>query len=610
LTFAMRTLPLADPGTPDTRSATRFLLWHVRLQWRTLLLGMFLSSLWMASGAFGPAIIGKAIDEGVVDRDNGRLLYWGIVLFAVGVGSAAAGILSHRNAVQRWLVAAYTTMQLVARQASRLGGQLPKRIATGEVIAVGASDISQFGNMMEQLSRVIASIVSFVIVAVILVTISVPLGLLVLIGAPVLLIAVAPLLRPLHTRQGRQRAAVGDLSTQGTDIVSGLRVLRGIGGEDTFSANYARTSQTVRRHGVAVSGMDALVEASSVLVPGVFVVLLTWLGARAVISGSMSVGELVALYGYAAFLMEPLRTFLSFADRITRAHVAAKRSVRVLSLTSELPEPSNPQRLPDPATIGQPGKGDLVDPDSGLRVVAGALTAVVSARPEDAAALADRLGRYTDGLTPVTLAGVPLRELALADVRSTVLVNDTDSALFAGTLRNQVDVRGTHTDAEILAALHLASAEDVLEAVPDGLDSEVEEKGRGFSGGQRQRVILARALLLDPPVLVLVEPTSAVDAHTEARIADRLHASRAGRTTVVTTSSPLVLDRCDRVALLRDGVVVAEGTHHELLTTEPRYRAVVTREQDDSETAEETTEEIAGADELANRRNVGAEVRA
>jgi len=574
----MRNLPLADPGIPDTRSATRFLLWHVRLQWRTLLLGMLLSSLWMASGAFGPAIIGKAIDEGVLGRDTNRLLYWAIVMFVVGAASAAAGILAHRNSVQRWLVAAYSTMQLVARQASRLGGQLPKRIATGEVIAVGASDISQFGNLMEQLSRVIASLVSFVIVAVILVTISVPLGLLVLIGAPILLIAVSPLLRPLHTRQGRQRAAVGDLSTQGTDIVSGLRVLRGIGGEDTFSANYARTSQTVRKHGVAVSAMDALVEASSVLVPGVFVVLLTWLGARAVISGSMSVGELVALYGYAAFLMEPLRTFLSFADRITRAHVAAKRSVRVLSLTSELDEPAQPRPLP--AQAGRVGGGDLVDPDSGFCAHAGELTAVVSARPEHAAELADRLGRFHDGQQSVTLGGVPLADLALADVRATVLVNDTDSALFAGTLRDQVDVHGTHTDEEILTALHLASAEDVLEAVPDGLDSEVEEKGRGFSGGQRQRVILARALLLDPPVLVLVEPTSAVDAHTEARIADRMRSARAGRTTVLTTSSPLVLDRSDRVVLLQDGVVVAEGKHRDLLANDPRYRAVVTREGD------------------------------
>jgi ABC-type multidrug transport system fused ATPase/permease subunit len=129
----------------------------------------------------------------------------------------------------------------------------------------------------------------------------------------------------------------------------------------------------------------------------------------------------------------------------------------------------------------------------------------------------------------------------------------------------------------VLAALGIASAGDVLEALPDGLDSEVAERGRSFSGGQRQRLVLARALVADPEVLVLVEPTSAVDAHTEARIADGLAAARTGRATVVCTTSPLLLDRADKVALVAGGRVVAEGTHRNLLDTEPRYRAVVTR---------------------------------
>ena len=129
----------------------------------------------------------------------------------------------------------------------------------------------------------------------------------------------------------------------------------------------------------------------------------------------------------------------------------------------------------------------------------------------------------------------------------------------------------------MLAAVNAAAATDVLEALPDGLATEVEERGRSFSGGQRQRLVLARALVADPEILVLVEPTSAVDAHTEARIADLLVQARRDRATVVCTTSPLLLDRADTVALVVDGRVVAEGTHRDLLDTEPRYRAVVTR---------------------------------
>jgi ABC-type multidrug transport system fused ATPase/permease subunit len=139
------------------------------------------------------------------------------------------------------------------------------------------------------------------------------------------------------------------------------------------------------------------------------------------------------------------------------------------------------------------------------------------------------------------------------------------------------------------AALEAAQCADILDvlaqSLPDGVTDPLEamltERGRSLSGGQRQRVALARSLYVDPPVLVLDEPTSAVDAHTEARVADGLRLLRSGRTTVVFTSSPLVLDRADQVVFVPDGRVVAVGPHHELVNTDRRYRAVVTREQDE-----------------------------
>jgi ABC-type multidrug transport system fused ATPase/permease subunit len=295
----------------------------------------------------------------------------------------------------------------------------------------------------------------------------------------------------------------------------------------------------------------------------------------------------------------PLTTATEALGKAVRAKVGAGRLVALLRMrpahlgapsgrapsgrgpSGDVPAPRRPMPAP-----GAP----VVDPASGLTVRPGLLTAVVSPQPEEAAALADRLARLEDDLPadgealrrlpPARLGSVPITELPLDELRTRILVSDAEPRLFTGTLREELDPRGGHTDTRILQAMQVADAADVLDGVPDGLDGVVEERGRSFSGGQRQRIALARVLLADPEVLVLVEPTSSVDAHTEARIAQRLRDARSGRTTVVATASPLLLDHADRVAFLLDGEVAAEGSHHELLHTHPAYRDTVLRGED------------------------------
>lgn len=539
-------------------------------QWQTLLMAAVFGIIWMVAQAVMPAIIGLAIDRGITEKDTGSLVFWAMALLGVGLVQAAAGIVRHRFAVTNWLTAAYRTVQLIARQATHLGATLPKRVATGEVVAIGSNDLAHLGNAMEITARAAGAVVSFLVVAVILLRTSVTLGLVVLIGVPLLLLAVGPLLKPLQKRSLTQREMMGDLANLATDIVGGLRVLRGIGGEAVFHDRYSRDSQKVRQAGVQVGRLQSVLDALQIFLPGVFVVLVVWLGARFAVQDRISAGELVAFYGYAAFLMLPLRTATEVANKWIRAFVAARRVVKVLALEPEVTDPEQGYEEP-------PLDAELVDVHSGLRVPHGELTAIVSDRPDDSAALADRLGRYAEG--EVRWGDVPLSGLARAVVRRRIVVSDAGSTLFSGVLKDQVDIRDRGATA-VAAALQTASADDVLEALPEGMDTVVTERGRSFSGGQRQRLVLARALAADPEVLILVEPTSAVDAHTEARVADRLHVQRAGRTTVVTTTSPLLLDRVDNVAFLRDGVVVAFGKHRDLLSQVPEYRAVVTREEE------------------------------
>jgi len=560
----MKPLPDPDPGEPDHRSPVRYLAWLIRGRLGPLSVGLVLSTVAFVAAALKPAAIGRAIDALAAGDD--RALGWSTAaVMGLGVMVAVFGTLRHRFVVANWLWGAYRSVQVTVRHAGRLGATLPRRMATGEVVAIGTSDVGNLGGALQMVIPGFGSAASVAVIAVLLLSVSVRLGLVVIIGVPVMMSLVAILLRLLHTRAQLYRDTSAGLINQAGDIVAGLRILRGVGGEAAFGGRYAASSQRLRAAGVRVAEVDSLLQAAQILLPGGFVVLVTWMGARAVVAGELTLGELVAFYGYAAFLVVPLRTLIETAERLIRGHVAATRVVRLLSVRPE---------ITDPATVVPPPPGnELVDPDSGVRVAPGRLTAIAAADPAEAAAVAERLARF-DPLSRATLSGVPLKDLAVAAVRERILLADNDADIFNGPVRDQLD------GADLPGAVHAASATDVLEALPQGLDTELRGRGRELSGGQQQRLRLVRALLADPPILVLVEPTSAVDAHTEARIAARLGAARAGRTTAVCTTSPLVLDRADTVLYVEGGRLVAEGTHAELLDRVPAYAATVTRGED------------------------------
>ncbi|MFJ7147239.1 ABC transporter transmembrane domain-containing protein [Streptomyces sp. NPDC100445] len=557
--------PLPDTGDPDLRSPRRYLLWLLRRQAGTATLGVLWGCLWMAGMGLTPLAVGGAIDA-ITDEDTASLLGWTGVVLGLALATTAGSVLRHRCDTVGRLKANYLTVRLVVRQAVRLGGGLRDGVADGDMVTVGTADISRIGALPGAVARGTGSAVTIVVVAVVLLSTSVPLGLLVLLGVPVLLAGTGPLLRPLHRRVGRYRELEGELTRRASDIVAGLRVLRGIGGERAFWGRYRADSQRLRQAGVEVAEVESVLPAAEVLLPGVLVVAVVWAGARLALAGDISPGDLVAAYGYAAFLMLPMRTVTSAVQVVVGANVAAGRVVRVLAVTPDPTVGTAPAALPDAP--------DLTDAGSGLTVRHGTLTAVVSAVPEESAGIAERLGRYREGV--VTLGGVPLDTLPVEQVRRHILVARNGDTLFSGVLRDELGAG--RTDEELAAALHTAGAEDIVDALPDGLAGVLTEQGGTLSGGQRQRLRLARAVASGTPVLVLVDPTSAVDALTEAGIARRLREARAGRTTVVMSASPLILDQADEVAFVVDGKVVGTGAHRDLVVHNPQYAATVLRD--------------------------------
>jgi ABC-type multidrug transport system fused ATPase/permease subunit len=611
-------LPEADGEAvilPDTRSPGAFLRWHLGQQPGVIAAATFVGFLWQLPLTLGPWLVGKAVDEGILAGSSSELLRWAGLLGLVTVIGAVFGIAMHTLVVRSWLIALYGTIQMVARKSVQMGHVLPRRTPTGEAISVASSDSDEFGALTEITARAGSQLVGYLVVAAIVLNSSVAMGLLVLVAAPVIVGAALPLLRPLHRRQEVERSRSSELTSMATDIVAGLRILRGIGGEGTFGRNYADQSQRTRRAGVSAGLWQAAIEATGVLLSGGFLVILMWAGTLRVLTGDLSVGQLISFLGYGLFMIGPIQTFFEFAQKLTRALVSARKAIALFEQAPPWREQTSPVRLP--------ADGDLVDEVTGFVARSGLLTIVVSAVPEASAELADRLGRYlpADVEPPaedagrdlkgraarraraeraaerariaaadellgsrewgVRLGDVDLGAVRLADVRHRIVVSDTGSQLFAGTLQDAIDPHGQLTREEAEETIRVANAEDVYDALPGGWQGVLDERGRGLSGGQRQRVVLARVIGIDAAILVLVEPTSAVDAHTEARIAERVAAHRRGRTTVVATVSPLWLHHADRVALLDGGRVTAVGGHDELLGTNATYRRVVARALDD-----------------------------
>jgi ABC-type multidrug transport system fused ATPase/permease subunit len=535
----------------------------------------------MLSTALIPAVVGKAVDAGVVHRDVRALVLWSLAVVGLGLVSAAVGNGRHWFAVRNWLTAAFRSGALADRAVRTGGPAVTREMPAGEVLASFTSDFPRMGHTFDVFARFMGAVVSFVVVAVILLRGSVVLGLVMLVGGPVLVASLTFVMKPLQRRQAVQREEAGRLTALGADTVAGLRVLRGIGGEDAFLTRYRAQSEAVRLAGVRVAGTQATLDSAQVLLPGLFVLVVVGVGAHLAVAGEITPGQLVAFYGYTAFLTMPLQTAVETADKYVRTRVAARRIARLIAV-----QPDHP--------VGEPGPGDgsasapqaptalerqaLVDPDSGVVVAPGLITALVAERPAETAAIAARLGRMVPGRHGVTWGTTHLDDLPVEWVRNRVLVSETDPRLFSGPLRREL---GGPDDGARRAALAVADADDAVAALDGGLDGELEERGRSLSGGQRQRLALARALLRDPEILVLVEPTSAVDAHTEARIAERLAEHRRGRTTVLVTASPLLLDRADVVLLVEDGRVTASGTHRELVHHHPAYRRVVIRGEED-----------------------------
>ncbi|MER8002523.1 ABC transporter ATP-binding protein [Streptomyces sp. NPDC095613] len=556
------------PGSDILRTALRGNVGA--MVWGTVLMGLY-----QAGETAFPIALGLIVEHTMRDRSLGAL---GLSIGALAVIITTVSlswrfgmrVLQKANTTEahRWRVrVAACGLQPVARDVG---------LKSGEVLTIATEDADQTADIIEVVPLLISSLVAVVVAAVALGLADIRLGLLVIVGTVAILSILAVLSKRIGASTREQQARVARAGAKVADLINGLRPLHGFGGNHAAFGSYREVSTDAKRQAITVAGVNGTYAGAALALNAVLAAAVSLTAGWLAFDGRITIGELVMAVGLAQFIIEPLKMFSEMPKYVMMARASAERMALVLS--------APPVTTPG---WGRPAPGGGLEVDcvryGSLRelkfeVGAGEFVAITAYQPRAAADLAAVLAVNVapdayDGV--VRVGGQAIADLSIESVREHMLVNPYDGEIFAGTLRTNIDPSGTSE--MIPEAVEASMLTDVVALHREGLDYAVRDRGANLSGGQRQRLSLARALAADTDVLVLHDPTTAVDAVTEQLIARNVAKLRHGRTTVVITSSPALLDAADRVLVLDDGVVTAEDTHRNLLADDADYCRAVAR---------------------------------
>ncbi|MEM7271893.1 MAG: ABC transporter ATP-binding protein [Actinomycetota bacterium] len=575
MTGVARAAGEAPPSPGYATGPGQLIRWTLRRQWRWIALGASMGVLWMAGFAAAPVAVGWAIDDIIEGSGFSRMVLWAVAICLIIAVSAIAGAVRHICAAGLWVRTGLLTEGHLSRRVLDRRGGVDR--SAGELLSLGVGDGDKIALIADLTNRGGGAIVMLFVTAVWLLATSVPLGLIVLIAVPVSAAALAPFLSRYDIRATAERRALARASAAAADGIHGLRTVKGLGGETVVRGWFRERSAAMRASAMSLVRLEASLFATIGFVPWLTLVPVFWFGGIQAIDGEISPGTFVTVVGLAQFLRVPVST-LGEAAQVVIAGLASSR--RITTVTTE------PLTLTTPAGLRSDGLGGpalqlrgVVVADVGpieAEVALGETVGLVVADDGAAAALVAALARHRMlDRGSIVVGGHDLADIPHADLPRHLTVVDTERPwLLAGSLLDNLRLaRPDLEPAEATEAL-LAAACDEIVARPDALDRVVGERGLRLSGGQRQRVAVAQALCARPSVLVVIEPTSALDAVTEATLVDRFFAADRP-TTVIVTRAPEVLARCDRVLFIDGGTVAAVGTHDQLCRPGTAYAALV-----------------------------------
>ena len=574
---------MSDSSSGDRRG-WRLIVREAKRRRKGIALGVVVGLMWTGAKVSTGLIVQQAIDKGIERDDMSALRTWAIVLGCVAVVSATfTGLRRYVAFREARAVEANLRDRLFAHM-QRLHFAYHDEVQTGQLMSRANTDLQQIQAFVVMIPLTISNAMTVLAVTVILTTIDPLLTLLALGSLPFLNVLATRFSRRLHPHvMGIQRESA-ELAAVVEESVAGVRVVKGLGAEEVQADRLSAEADDVYRESMAAAMTRARYLPGLELLPNIGLIAVLGYGGHQVLNGSLTLGSLVAFNVYIAMLVWPLRMLGMIVAQSQRASASAERVDEVLATEPEIADSADPQPLPDGAgevrfagvrfSYGRP---DPVLDDFDLTIAAGESVALVGPTGTGKTTVARLIPRFYDvEAGTITIDGADLRDLVLRDLRRSVGIVFEDTFLFSDSIAANIAFADPSASAEAIErAARLAGAHEFVSALPEGYATRIGERGYSLSGGQRQRIAIARAILADPRVLILDDATSAVDPSKEHEIRDALTEVMRGRTTIVIAHRPATIALADRVVLVDEGRVVAEGTHQSLLGTSARYRQVL-----------------------------------
>ncbi|WP_254779981.1 ABC transporter ATP-binding protein [Arthrobacter sp. cf158] len=553
-------------------------------RWKLLLVGCAGLVLHQVSEALVPATIGAAVDNAISPHDAGALLWWIGALAVVFVVLALSWRIGTLATNRSFLYGSHDLRQLAVERTLHPRGMAARR-APGEIVAIASSDADRVAGLSWLIGGGLAAAAGVVTSAVTLLLISVPLGIAVLVATPIMLVVMHRLTKPLEDRSDVEQSSAARAGALATDFVTGSRPLKGLGAEEAAVSRYKAASRTSLLAGLRAVRSRSAYNGASTALSAAFLAGIAFFAAWFAVQGSITVGQLVAVVGVAQFVQGPMAALGFLSVELARKRASAARIAVLLAEPDAVPAPEPKERTTTAAGSAsavaplleaapllelRSGSDDAAFPP--FTASAGEIVGVVLPNGTQARLLVDTLGFRTPaprGL--VSIDGQDAADLDPVHVRSRVFADSHDGVLFHGSVRANVATADARLEERAMAA---AAVGDFVSQLPEGTETVLTGHGQSLSGGQRQRLVLGRSLHQKQPVLVLHDPTTAVDTATEAVIADGLR-NFPDKALVLVTTSPTLLAVCDRVVMGGGGAASESGTHRELLATSAGYREVV-----------------------------------